>query len=294
MLGYLQLLRPGNCLMVMLAVAIGGLLAAPTAFFSLSIWTAMAVGFAITGAGNAINDYADIEADRINRPGRPIPAGRASASGVLIFSLMLFFGAIFIASLINFLVFAIATINSILLVLYSFRLKNKFLIGNLTIAWLVGSAFLFGAAAAGPLLLSAWLALLAGLVTVSREIVKDLQDFEGDKSSIMARLKLRAKKIKFGIAERFGLTSKGTVVLKHTQALIALAILFLIAAIAISPLPWLYGLLSTGYAVFVVVTDLIFLWCAIEIAKNRDWARISKGIKVGMFLGLIAFIVGIF
>jgi geranylgeranylglycerol-phosphate geranylgeranyltransferase len=294
MIGYLQLLRPVNCAMTVLAVAIGGLLASPFAFFSFPIWAAMVIAFVIAGAGNAINDYVDVEADKINRPGRPLPAGKASASGVLIFSLLLFFGAIFISSLINFLVFVIAVINSALLVLYSFRLKNKFLIGNLAIAWLVGSAFLFGAAAVGSLLLAAWLALLAGLATVAREIVKDLQDFEGDKKGFLAKIKLNLKKIKFGIFDRFGLTSKGMVVLKHKSGLLVSAIVFLLLAVLISPLPYLQGLLSVNYLVAVVITDLIFLACVVAITQKRSWGKISKAIKIGMFFGLLAFIVGIF
>jgi geranylgeranylglycerol-phosphate geranylgeranyltransferase len=82
--------------------------------------------------------------------------------------------------------------------------------------------------------------------------------------------------------------------LKHKSGLLVSAIVFLLLAVLISPLPYLQGLLSVNYLVAVVITDLIFLACVVAITQKRSWGKISKAIKIGMFFGLLAFIVGIF
>ena len=65
-IGYIKLMRPFNCLMTAIAVFIGGLIVSPVVaiFTAEKIWLAMVAAFLITGGGNAINDYVDVEADR--------------------------------------------------------------------------------------------------------------------------------------------------------------------------------------------------------------------------------------
>jgi len=210
-LGYVKLMRPLNCLMTAVSVFIGGLIVSPVLgiFAAERIWTAMIAAFLISGAGNAINDYVDVEADRINKPKRPIPSGRVSRSSALTFSVLLFIIGIFLAGIINYVTFGIAVINSLLLIVYSTHLQNKMLLGNVTVSYLVASGFLFGGAALNNLLLPLLLALLAGLSNMAREIVKDLEDIEGDKKSFLKRIAKKAiKAVAPSIAERFGFDSE--------------------------------------------------------------------------------------
>jgi geranylgeranylglycerol-phosphate geranylgeranyltransferase len=291
-------MRPVNCLMTAVAIFVGGLIVSPTivVFSAEKIWVAMLAGFLISGAGNAINDYVDVEADKINRPKRPIPSGRVSKKSALAFSVILFLIGIFLAGIINWVTFAIAVINSLLLVVYSTHLQNKMLLGNITISYLVASGFLFGGAALNNIVLPALLALLAGLSNMAREIVKDLEDIEGDRKSFLKRIAKKAiRAVAPSIAERFGLDGK-TAKLKHsTRSLSMLAIIFLLLAIIISPLPYVWGILGMSYLVVLILADIAFIAAAVMAAKataSRHYHRTSKMIKLGMLLGLVAFIVG--
>ena len=65
--------------------------------FTLEVLMAAVVVFLVTGAGNSINDYFDHKIDAINKPQRPIPSGRISLKGALIYSLFLFAVGVIIA-----------------------------------------------------------------------------------------------------------------------------------------------------------------------------------------------------
>jgi geranylgeranylglycerol-phosphate geranylgeranyltransferase len=297
MLAYLELMRPGNCVMSIVAVAIGVLLASGgnllIFLYPLSpVYVAMLVVFLITGAGNAINDYVDVEADRVNKPKRPIPSGRASPRGVLWFSVILFAAGIFLSGFLTWYALALAVFNSALLVAYSYYLQNKIFLGNISIGYLVGSIFLFGGAALGSLYLPFLLMLLAMFSTISREVVKDLEDLEGDRKGFLKRLAAGAKKI----AERFVLKGKEAELRVEKRRAKALAVGSMLVAIAASPLPYIQGMLGLPYLIVLVPAVLVFLAslaAMIRASTKRDFARASRLVKLGMNLGLLAFIVGV-
>ncbi|MEM5798064.1 MAG: UbiA family prenyltransferase [Candidatus Aenigmatarchaeota archaeon] len=282
MLAYIEITRPVNCLMASIAVLIGGLLVEG---INQQLLLAALIAFLITAGGNTLNDYIDIEADRVNRPKRPIPSGRIKEEVALIFSFLLFILGISLSTFINPPVLAIAALNSVLLVLYSTKLKRKLLLGNLIIGWLVGSTFIFGGAVFSNILLPGFLAMLAGLTTLTREIIKGFEDIEGDKK---AWLKVKSK----GIAERFKIDKKG-VVPRHTTALLSIACLCMLCAIILSPLPWLLGLLSQNYIFVVFLADVCFMYVILAILFKKNWSLASKGVKVGMAFGLLAFLGGL-
>ncbi len=294
---YTEMMRPGNCAMSIVAALIGALLATGgnlTIFMDpLSpAYLAALVVFLITGAGNVINDYVDVEADKVNRPKRPIPSGRVSSRAALAFSVILFGSGIALSAFLTYYALALAVFNSLLLVVYSYHLQNKILMGNLAIGYLVGSTFLFGGAAFGNLFLASLLFLLAMFATISREIVKDLEDLEGDRQSFLKRLTSGAKKV----AERFGVKDKvaGLKIEKRNAKAIASASMVL--AIAASPLPYIFGVLGMVYLILLIPTDAVFLYSLVSIIradKRKQFRRSSRLIKLGMNIGLIAFIAGV-
>lgn len=292
MLFYLKLIRPLNCLMASVAVLIGGLASLGLGIASRpEILLAALAGFLIAGAGNAINDYRDVEADRINRPERPIPSGKVSRRSALYFSVALFIIGIALSAFLNYFSFGLAVANSALLLIYPFYLKDKLLVGNIAISYLVGSTFLFGGASVGNLRIPLLLMLLSGLTNLSREIAKCMEDLEGDKVSFLRKIVHDVRKT---IAERFGL-SKGEPLLKYKKLLVFTGILCLVLAVMLSPLPFFWGIMGYSYLVAVVLADAAFLCSAILFLKahsKRDFARVSKTIKLGMLLGLLAFIIG--
>jgi 4-hydroxybenzoate polyprenyltransferase len=103
--------------------------------------------------------------------------------------------------------------------------------------------------------------LLAGLANTSREIIKDIQDYEGDKAFIIT---LPAK---LGI-----------------EASAKLASLILLLTIALSPLPYFLGILNFNYILVVLPADAFFLWVIPGFLRNprSSAARTQRLIKLGM------------
>ncbi|MEE9323755.1 MAG: UbiA family prenyltransferase [Candidatus Aenigmarchaeota archaeon] len=300
MLELLGMTRSLNGVMGIIGVFIGGLIAVGGSvgnLYTLTFLFGLAAVFLITGAGNVFNDYVDVEADRVNRPGRPIPSGRVSRNSALIFSVMLFILGNFCALLINGLCFTITMINSFLLIMYSVSFQHKIFLGNITIGYLVGSVFLFGGAVFLEIRLVMILTVLAMLTTISREIVKDMEDFKGDRKSFLKKIASKISKASVPIAERFGITTGGVRMKYRERTMIVLAIACLVLAIIFSVLPYYYGILKMSYLAVVVVADLFFVSCIYSLGREKKkrggYAMISKRLKLGMFIALIAFIAGV-
>jgi geranylgeranylglycerol-phosphate geranylgeranyltransferase len=239
--------------------------------FSPKILLAFITSFLVCGGGNAINDYFDIEIDRINRPTRPLPSGRISARAAYYYSLLLFIIGIIVSALINVYAFFLALFNSFLLYTYAWRIKRRGGIGkNVVVSFLVASPFIFGGLAViGNLLSTLLLSLLAFLVNMGREIVKDLEDFHGDRRYI------RTLPSKIG----FNASSK-------------LAGAFIVLAVLISPLPYMMGFLNIGYLIMVGATDIFFIYTVAELLIKLNPTATQKNIKIGMVIALASFLIG--
>ncbi len=292
MRSYFTILRPANALMAALAVFVGGIIPLQLgALSSVSLGLAVLAAFLIIGAGNVVNDYVDVEADKINRPKRPIPSGRISPRVALGYAICLFIIGIGIARFVNLVAFLIAIINSLLLIGYAFSLKSRALIGHVVVSYLVGSTFLFGGAAVGQLKATAVLFLLAALANFSRELVKALEDFEGDRAHFLQQMVSKIEQI----ASRFRV-KEGKVELAYgKKGHLTLATLSLLLAIAISPVPFLLHIMGWPYLLVVGMADATFasaILSFLKASKPKQYGKASKFIKYGMFLGLLAFLVG--
>ena len=282
---YLELMRYVNCLMAGFAAVIGTLIAfnilisGPLSsgfagtFPFLDAFLVFLVVFLVSGAGNAINDYFDVRIDSINRPERPIPSGRVKAKEALYFSYLLFTSGTLLAFSINSICGLIALFNSLLLILYAKTLKGTPVLGNLSIGYLTGSVFLFGASVFGfgGVKALSMLFLLAALAITAREIVKDIEDMEGDSQEGADTLPLRIGAKKAGY----------------------LAVLIGLLAVILSPLPYLMSILGLRYLYLVFLADLGFLAAIIQLLIRNDPTKSSKMFKIAMFFALIAFIAGV-
>ena len=271
--GYWQIIRPVNSFVAGFAVLLGYLIATgtlvPQAFLLIP------VVLLITAAGNVINDYCDREIDAINRPDRPIPAGTITASAALHYSLLLFMLGILISAFSNLLCFIIAVFNSILLVAYALRLKATPLIGNVAVAYLASSIFLFGGALAGMegLVQNTVIALITFCAMLARELLKDAEDVEGDREG--------------------GAMTLPIVIGVRKTVIIAFCVV--LPGIAMSYLPVLrfYGFL---YLVAITVANIIIFSAALRALRCGDAECIRSSmattyLKAGMFLALLIFLI---
>jgi len=281
----MELIRYENCLMAGFAATTGTFIAenimASDAFdlFHLKNYPLLDMGrvflvvFLISGAGNAINDYYDFKIDSINRPERPIPSGRVKLKEALYVTYLLFALGTFTAFSIQQICGVIAFFNSLMLILYAKTLKSTPFLGNLSIGYLTGSTFLFGASVFGFEGIKALFVLfvLSALAITAREIVKDIEDMEGDKMEGIDTLPLRigAKKASY------------------------IAVLIGFLAIFLSPLPYLMSILGLRYLYFVLLADLGFFAAIHQILTLKNPAKSSKMFKIAMFFALLAFIAGV-
>ena len=136
-----------------------------------------------TGASNGLNDVVDYEIDLINRPMRPIPSGNVSKKIALLSSIFLFSTGSFLCLKLTEDAKVIGIVIAMpLMVLYSKFLKGIPLIGNITVAFILGLAFLFCGAAFHKMALMWTPAVLAFGLTLVRELIKDIADINGDRS----------------------------------------------------------------------------------------------------------------
>lgn len=176
--GFYQISRPLNALTGALAVVLGGYVAQTGEWGNVALAAVATV--LVTAAANAWNDYRDIEIDKINQPHRALPSGLISPRAAWVFSLVMTGLAILCAAFINLPAFLIAVVSSILLYIYSWRLKSTVLVGNVTVAAISALSAVFGGIAAGNAIPSLWLAAIIATAILGREVLKTLADYEGD------------------------------------------------------------------------------------------------------------------
>ncbi len=264
-IAYLELSRAWNCAITFLGVIVGAVIVGASPLEAPVIIAGIAAAL-IAGGGNVINDYFDYETDIINRPDRPIPSGRTNRYTAVILSCGLFAIGLILTLLLNVLCIIVAVLNSIMLLLYGRYSKSLLFLSNLSISYLVGSVFLFGGLTIGYIeATTVLLFLCAFFMTLSREIIKDVADVEGDSSIGGVTLPLRF----------------GAPISRVVAAAAALT------AILLSPLPFLWGIMGTYYLIIVVLADIIF---AVSMVLSADRSR--RLMTLGMVLALAAFIVG--
>ena len=145
---YVTIIRPANAVVSGITAIIAYLIASGTNVFSA--FALFVIVTVICGAGNVLNDYFDRDIDKINRPDRPIPSGAVSPGNAAMWAGVLFTAGILVSFVTNFWCLAIAVVNTLLLIVYAAKLKKMPLLGNLSVAYLSGSIFLFGGVPVSP------------------------------------------------------------------------------------------------------------------------------------------------
>ena len=267
---FLRFIRPGNCVMTFIGSFTGSLLAVKGDFEGLSLFRALIAGlaaFLVNAGGNVLNDIVDVGSDRINHPDRPLVRGTIDIREAGYFSISLFLSGIMISIFPGMYLFLLAVVNSGVLFLYERYTKRRGFSGNLSVAYLAGSVFVFGGLAVGDPGAALWLALLSSLATLSREIIKDIEDVSGDVDRITLPKKIGIKKASF------------------------LGVLPIATGILLSPFPFILGLLSYLYLFPLAAADMIF---ALGIYRAfGDPAASQSLLKKGMLVALVGFLAGL-
>jgi geranylgeranylglycerol-phosphate geranylgeranyltransferase len=279
---YLEILRPGNAIMAVIAVLLMGIIFKKfnLELFNLKLILATICVFLATGGGNVINDVFDYKIDLINKPNRPIPSGRISLNNGKIYAIILFLISIFLAILISLIISSylpliIVLINIILMYFYAKRLKASILIGNLTVAYLTGSCFVFGGIITGKIEISIILGFFAFLMTLAREIVKDMEDKKGDEEE-----KIKTFPIAYGV-----------------KASAILASIFIIIDCILSSTLYIFKIFNDYSLIPLIIALILFIYSSIKILLNQSMKnskKVSKLLKIGMLITFISFAIGSF
>ena len=277
LLDYLKLIRAINCIIAAAAVLIGAYFTWTQAVYYAPVMSAIAA-FLVCAAGNVVNDIVDIDIDLINQPQRVLPAGDISKSAATKLAIALTVVAVIVALAINWQVLTAVILAIALLALYNFKAKKIPIFGNSIIALLGALTFITGGLAVdesltfalpGPVIP----ALFAFFFHLAREILKDVEDIEGDR--------------------RVGIKTFPQVV-GESRAMLAVLVLFFIMVV-LTFIPVLAGWFGRAYEILTIyIIDLPLLLLLIFIWGNpsRKMLRIgSLGLKAGMLLGIVALIV---
>ncbi len=268
-----QLVRPLNLLITFLSI-LGATALAGAEWGQIDVILLAGLTGAFVAAGaNAINDYFDVEIDKVNRPERPIPRGALSQAQAFVVWAMASAVGLICGWFTGYYPFLIALAAVILLYGYSRWLKSTALLGNLLVGFMTGLAFIFGAVAVGSPEAGIMPAVFALLVNVAREVVKDIEDREGDRSSGATTLPL-----KYGV--------------RPARALISVALSFLIVATIAA---YLQGMYDETYLGIVVAADVFLAYVAMGVWKSEEpvhMRNMSNLLKVAMVFGLAALYFG--
>ena len=150
---------------------------------------AIASAVLLTGASNGINQIADLETDRINRPERPLPSGRMGIGEAWVWVGLLTVASFALAAWVNLPYFVCVAITLPLTAAYSLpptRTKRVPFLANVTIAVPRGLLLVVAgwAVGGGWERSEAWiLGGLAFLYVFGASITKDFGDVEGDRAT---------------------------------------------------------------------------------------------------------------
>jgi geranylgeranylglycerol-phosphate geranylgeranyltransferase len=241
---------------------------------SVSFILGFVTAFALTGASMAVNDYYDRDIDAINEPKRPIPSGMVNPKEALLLALVLSVIGLLAAYSTNLSCFIIALIAWVISFSYVTRGKRTGFLGNFLVSMCVAIPFVYGGLVVEKLELS--IVIFAAIVFLSnmgREIAKGIVDVRGD-----ARKHIRT-----------------VAVLRGERDAAFVSSIFFLSAVALSPFPWLWELVSDWFLPPVLLTDIGLVASSFWLMHDhsRDNARRVKNLILVWFItGLLGFLVG--
>ncbi len=249
----------------------------------------------IAAAGYIINDYFDLNIDQVNKPGKVVVNVIINRRWVIFWhmflSLLGFFFTVLALPLTEYWHLVLANLASIILLwFYSTNFKKQLLIGNIVISVLTAWVIMIVYLSKYPLHISKLLdidrneirlfrftvlyACFAFVISLIREVVKDMEDMEGDR-----KYGCRTMPIVWG--------------LNASKVFVAVWLIVLIAALIILqlyavPFGWWYSII---YCLLLIIAPLIWILMKLFKAQTQaDFHTLSTAVKLVMFTGILSMI----
>ncbi|MBT8377846.1 MAG: geranylgeranylglycerol-phosphate geranylgeranyltransferase [Ignavibacteria bacterium] len=272
---FIFITRPVNFLITILSVIVAAIISSSQNYFELTVFLSAIAAGVTASAGNVINDIFDFEIDKINQPQRPLPAKKISVKQAYILYYTFLLISLLISFFISLPVLLVVLFSHFILFLYSKILKKIPLVGNATVAFLTGFVFIFGGIVVGSPTAAVVPALFAFLINLIRELVKDIQDVNGDRA-----VGLFTFPIKFGV--------------QKSKILITI---FTLTLILFTFYPFITKLYKIEYFVIVMaLVNPILIYCAKKMYEKeleKNLKKISNLLKLSMVFGLLAIYLGV-
>ena len=182
-LSFLSIIRPLNIVTAISCILVVYFIT-DVKNLTLIIYPSIIIG-CYMAAGNILNDWIDIEADKINKPSRPLVI--YDVNHYLLFSIVFLLFAIgsWITIYIDVYAMYVAIFFAMpCIISYEIVFKRSPIIGNIIISSLVGVVFIFAELSFHQSISVTWrAAVLAFFLNLIREMIKDIEDIEGDAQS---------------------------------------------------------------------------------------------------------------
>src|SRR3989338_2026907 len=275
---FLATVKLSHAFLLSLASIIGMLLAIRGLPEIQVVILAIAAPFFVEIMSFTLNDIFDVEADRVNkRQKKPMAVGRIKPIEAWVIVIVSFVLGAVSAYMVNLMVFWIVIVFSFLSVLYSVYLKKMALIGNAAIGASMAIPFIYGDYVVSQVLEPnvLFMALLAFLLGLGRELSKSIQDVKGDRTQ--------------------GRRTMPIVVGEGPAA--SAALLFYVSAVLLVLLPFfLQGpyYYDVFYLVPVLAAGFLTLVSARLTLQQRNFEKIRRYTMFAMLLALLGFLLGVF
>ena len=190
---YLQLLRPANILTAWADIFVGyaaaGSVSVLTDVWNGQLDVAMLVPLGwlvlstsgLYGGGVVFNDVFDAELDKVERPERPLPSGRASLTGATLLGSLLLMIGVLAAAQVSFLSAGVATAVAIAALVYDSLGKHQGWLGPLNMGLCRGGNLLLGVTAVPVMLTERWFLALIPIVYIAAVTAVSQGEVEGGK-----------------------------------------------------------------------------------------------------------------
>lgn len=247
----------------------------------------------IAAAGYIINDYFDLNIDEVNKPRRLVVDRVIKRRWAIVLHVVLSITGIAIGFYVDFTtrIWLLGFSNAacvFLLFIYSTTLKRRFLVGNILISLLTAWVVLVVAwceynhlirtnhsLRADKILRDTFLyAGFAFVISLIREVIKDMEDIEGDR-----RYGCKTMPIVWGI--------------NATKVFVAVWLIVLIGTLVIIQIYALrlHWWLSVVYSLILIIAPLIQIMRKLYKAQiPADFHRLSTMVKFVMFTGIVSMI----
>lgn len=261
----------------------------------LQFWFIVMASVFIAAAGNIINDYFDLNIDQINKPDKVVVNTVINRRWVIFWHMLLsmlgLFFTVYALPVSLYWHLVLANMGSILLLwFYSTNFKKQLLVGNVVISLLTAWVILILFFSKQPLQIKHLLSVghsevrffrltilyasFAFVISLIREVVKDMEDMEGDR-----RYGCRTLPIVWGV--------------NAAKLFVAVWLVVLIAALVILqfyvlPMGWWHSAL---YCLITIIAPLI--WILTRLFKSHtpaDFHRLSTVIKFVMLAGILSMV----